>query len=99
MRLRWTRPALAHIAEISAYIRRDSPAAARRVMEQIRQDAEHLRLHPLFGRAGRIDGTRELVVSRFPYIIAYRLPNADTVEILAIIHDAREWPKGLDPAR
>jgi toxin ParE1/3/4 len=70
VRLRWTRPALAHIAEISAYIRRDSPVAARRVVEQIRRDAEHLRHHPLFGRTGRIDGTRELVVSRFPYIIA-----------------------------
>lgn len=99
MRLRWTRPALAHIAEISAHIRSDSPAAARRAVEQIRRDAEHLRRHPLFGRAGRIEGTRELVVSRFPYIIAYRLPDADTVEILAIIHDAREWPKGFDPTR
>lgn len=68
-------------------------------MEQIRRDAEHLRHHPLFGRTGRIDGTRELVVSRFPYIIAYRLPDADTVEILAIIHDARDWPKEFDSKR
>ncbi|MDP2809068.1 MAG: type II toxin-antitoxin system RelE/ParE family toxin [Rhodocyclaceae bacterium] len=92
MHLRWTHPALAHIAEISAHIRKDNPAAARRVVEQIRRDAEHLYQHPLFGRAGRIEGTRELVVSKFPYIIAYRLA-ADTAEILAVIHDAREWPK------
>jgi len=55
MRLCWTRPALTHIAEISAYIREDNPAAARRVVDRIRQDAKHLSMHPLFGRKGRIE--------------------------------------------
>lgn len=72
MRLRWTRPALAHIVEIYTYIRKDNPAAARRVVDRIRRDAKHLCMHPQFGRKGRIEGTRELVISRYPYIIVYR---------------------------
>ena len=97
MRLRWTRPALAHIAEISAYIRKDNPAAARRVVDQIRRDAKHLTLHPLLGRKGRIEETRELVISRYPYIIVYRTAD-QAVEILAVIHAARDWPQSLPVA-
>jgi len=97
MRLRWTHPALAHIAEISAYIREDNPTAARRVVDRIRQDAKHLSMHPLFGRKGRIEGTRELVMSRFPYIIVYRTAD-EAIEILAVIHSARNWPQSLPAA-
>jgi len=28
--------------------------------------------HPAMGRPGRIAGTRELVIVRYPYIVAYR---------------------------
>jgi plasmid stabilization system protein ParE len=42
------------------------------------------------GRPGRISGTRELVLTAFPYIIAYRV--TDRIEILAMMHGARRWP-------
>lgn len=43
------------------------------------------------GRAGRVAGTRELVVADTPYIIPYRV-RGDAVEILRVFHAARKWP-------
>jgi plasmid stabilization system protein ParE len=43
------------------------------------------------GRPGRVEGTRELVVPRTPYIIPYTVIG-DRVMILSIIHSARQWP-------
>jgi toxin ParE1/3/4 len=47
--------------------------------------------HPHMGRAGRIKGTRELVVSGTPYVIAYRV-EPDAVVILRLLHGAQRWP-------
>jgi len=43
------------------------------VDERIAQQLEVLTDHPEFGRPGRVDGTRELVISRTPYLVAYRI--------------------------
>lgn len=94
MRIRWTPPALAQIAEIHQYIAADNPQAARRVVAQIRKDATLLSAQPGVGRAGRVPGTRELVVSRYPFIIAYRV-DRNEIPILAVIHSARRWPELL----
>ena len=47
---------------------------------------------PSMGRPGRIAGTRELVVTRFPYILPYRV-RGSTIEILRVFHTARKWPQ------
>ena len=49
---------------------------------------------PEMGRAGRIPGTRELVIPRLPYILVYRLTTS-TVDILTILHASQRWPKEL----
>jgi len=46
------------------------------------------------GRPGRIEGTRELVVSGTPYIAAYRIVG-DTVRVLRVLHGAQQWPETL----
>jgi len=94
MKLRWTNPALRDLTEIHAYIAEHDPAAALRTARLLRAQAEGLTAHPLMGRAGRIDGTRELVVAGLPFIIAYRVGTA-FVDILAIRHGACEWPERI----
>lgn len=50
---------------------------------------------PLLGRAGRVSGTRELVVPGLPYVVVYLLEGDDldgVVAILRIIHGAMRWP-------
>ncbi len=90
----WTLPAVEHLKEIRAHISLDSPAAASRVVKAIREQVKPLAEHPQIGRRGIIDGTRELVISRLPYLVVYQLQD-DTVTVLAVVHTARNWPELL----
>jgi len=49
---------------------------------------------PERGRAGRVAGTRELIITGTPFIVAYHLDH-DEVQVLAILHRARIWPSFL----
>lgn len=94
MRLRWTPLAERDLDEIAAYIGQDSPAAAARVVLELIEQAETLAGYPAIGRAGRVLGSRELVVGHLPYIIAYRVRGKD-LEILRVLHTSRAWPERL----
>lgn len=94
MALRWHRQALEDLRGIHDYLAHKSPTAAGRVVATIRKQADILREHPAIGRPGRLEGTKELVVSRYPYIVAYRVNGAD-VEILLVVHTSRRWPEQL----
>jgi toxin ParE1/3/4 len=76
------------------YIEADSPQAAIAMDERIREQVELLVRFPQSGRKGRVEGTRELVISRTPYIVAYRI-GGDTVGILRVLHGARRWPDDM----
>lgn len=93
-RIVWLKEALGDLRGIGDYIARESPGAARRVVRTIQNDVNLLREHPAIGRPGRLAGTRELVVSRYPYIVAYR-ELAAVVQILAVVHTSRRWPEQM----
>ncbi|TDR89761.1 type II toxin-antitoxin system RelE/ParE family toxin [Enterovirga rhinocerotis] len=88
----WLASAAADLDRILDHIERDSPQGARRVAMAIRKGANTL-LHeqPLAGRMGRVEGTRELVISSTPYILVYRL-RKERVEVLRIMHGNQKWP-------
>ena len=91
MRVRWTVPALINLDSIQDYIAERNPAAASRLVNDILDRTDTLLSdNPEMGRPGRIAGTRELVLPGTSYVVAYRLREA--VEILAVMHGAREWP-------
>jgi toxin ParE1/3/4 len=94
MRVKWLRRALTHLDEEAAYIAQDSPKAAAEFVEHLLASAALLADHPHLGRPGRIPGTREWVVTRFSYILPYRV-RGETVEILRVFHTARKWPQGF----
>jgi toxin ParE1/3/4 len=91
MHLEWSVLAWADRKSIFDYIERDSPQAAVAVDDRIEKRATGLVQFPQMGRPGRIDGTRELVINRTPYILAYRILG-DTVRILRVLHGAQQWP-------
>jgi len=95
MRVRWTRRALREQDQAFEWIVAENPAAAREVIDRIYAATRLLAEQPRMGRPGRISGTRELVVSRTPYIVVYRV-GAESVDILAVIHHARDWPPAVD---
>jgi toxin ParE1/3/4 len=91
VRIRWLDDAVSDLIEIRKYIAEDKPQTANKVAALIRQSVEPLTKHPDLGRPGRIEGTRELVLTALPYIIPYRVKN-DNIEILRVLHGARKWP-------
>lgn len=95
MKVRWTRAARDDLIQIQDYIAQDNPYAAFRVVKTIRERAGKLAEHPRSGRLGRVDGTRELVISDTPYLIAYRI-QGEWVDILAVLHGSRRWPESFN---
>lgn len=94
MRLEWSAYAIEDRVAIFEYIEADNPRAAVTVDDRIRRQVEQLIRHPESGRIGRVEGTRELVIDRTPYITAYRVAG-DTVRILRVLHGAQQWPDAL----
>ncbi|MGH2409149.1 MAG: type II toxin-antitoxin system RelE/ParE family toxin [Chloroflexota bacterium] len=95
MKIRWLRHARRQLDEAGEYSARDNPKAAERMVRRIRLAVENLADFPMMGRAGRVIGTRELVVPETPYIVAYRV-REQVVEVLAVHHGARRWPESFD---
>lgn len=91
MKVRYTRQALSDLVEVYESIAADNPLAAGRVIAEIEAETNRLAEYPQLGRAGRVEETRELVIARFPYVVAYRIDAAE-VQVLSIIHSARDWP-------
>ena len=91
MHIRWTPIALDDFKIISRRIEQErNLATANRVCRGIYDDIQILRRHPLSGRPGLEEGTRELVIPQSPYIVAYRLMQSEAVQILRIWHGAQE---------
>lgn len=95
MRLVWSDRAVAHLEAAFAHIAEDDPVAAGRVIQRVVSlCARLLTDHAEIGRPGRVDGTRELVISKTPYIVAYAV-DGEAVTILAVLHGARSWPSAF----
>jgi len=71
----------------------DPLAAAEAVLKIIRA-VSLLKDQPGLGRAGRVPGTKELVVPNTHYIIPYRVKD-NSLQILRVYHTSRIWPHRL----
>lgn len=92
MKIRWTLLAVAHLESAHDFVVAERPAAAGKMMDRILSAIEALERHPDLGRPGRVSGTRELVITGTPLIVAYRL-RRNEIQVLAILHGARKWPE------
>ena len=88
MRIRWTLRAGRDLENIEAYISQDSPRAAIKVILDVITAVERLRDVPALVRAGRVVGTRELVISGKPYVVPYRIKE-NVVEVLRVFHTSQ----------
>jgi toxin ParE1/3/4 len=82
--------ALADRDAIMSYIAQDNPAAAIELDLEFEAKAENARLRPKLYKAGRVNGTHEIVV-RPNYVMVYRV-FGDVVEVLRMLHAAQQWP-------
>lgn len=93
MRIRWSPGSAEDLEQIFNYIRTDNARAAQRVTQTIYDRADALAMDPYLGRRGRVEGTRELPLPPLPFIIVYRvLEQADTIEIVNVVHGGQRWP-------
>ena len=93
MKVRYAAPALRHLDQIHSFIAADNPAAASRILSDIRKSVTLLQIAPNAGRRGEAPLTREWVVRQRPYVIVYRIEAADDLlTVLGIYHTARQRP-------
>ena len=92
MRIVWTEDAVADLTEARDYIALDKPDAARRQVQLVLKAVKNLKDMPFMGKPGRRVETRELGVHKTPYIIVYRVKNAD-IQIVRILHFRQHWPR------
>jgi toxin ParE1/3/4 len=91
VRIRWTLAAAADLEHIKDYLTEHYPHLAQSTVLELYETVRSLNASTLRGRMGRETGTRELVLTRLPYIVAYRLKEQD-VEVLHIYHTAQWRP-------
>ena len=89
----WLRSALANVIKIHQYyVDEGVPDQARRISAKIRSSVLQLKEFPALGRPGRVSGTHEIVVTKTPYLVVYRI-HADQIQILRVLHSSQKWPK------
>ena len=76
------------------YIEAESPQNAVIVDECMQHQVEILSNFPECGRLGRVEGTRELVIDRTPFVVVYRIEH-NYIRILRVLHGAQQWPPEL----
>ena len=92
MNIEWSEEALIDLVSIQAFIAKENPSAAKKMVLAILASVEiNLPDNPHIGRPGRVNGTRELVITHTPYIVPYRV-KASTIQVLRVYHGARRWP-------
>jgi toxin ParE1/3/4 len=91
MKILWSPEAAVDFAAIVEFIHKQNPSAANRVANTVYESVSSLESFANRGRLGRVDGTRELVLSPLPFIVVYRVKR-DGVEIARVLHGSQRWP-------
>jgi len=89
--LQWLPKALANRNAQIAYIAQDNPLAAITQGDLIKTQVDQLIEQPGLGRIGRKRGTRELVISKTPFVVIFRI-KAKRIEIIRLLHSSQQYP-------
>jgi len=92
--LEWRQAAGDDLLAIVDYISDNNPAAAQALKDEIESKVSRLPDHPKLYRAGRVAGTREMIVHR-NYLVIYAEAK-DVISILRVLHGAQQWPPERD---
>ncbi|MGC2209532.1 MAG: type II toxin-antitoxin system RelE/ParE family toxin [Candidatus Korobacteraceae bacterium] len=91
--IEWTEQAARQLDQAHDFIAlSNSEEVASRIALQIVASVQQLATFPMSGRAGRVAGTRELVIAHTPFIVAYTVKKARIVA-LAVYHGAQRRPE------
>jgi len=89
--IKFTQSAIKDLEAIREYIYENNKKAARTVVLHIIGQIETvIAANPGAGRAGRVFGTRELIITKYPYIVPYQV-RENTIYILRVLHTSKKW--------
>jgi len=91
VKVQWLPRAVRDLHDQLDWIAVQDPWAAISVGDSIHAAVGRLAGYPTLARAGRVEGTRELVVIGTPDVVVYRIDPAAVV-VLRVLHGARRWP-------
>ncbi len=90
-KVKFSASSLKDLKSIQEYICENNREAAKEVVAHIIEKIETVIVpNPSAGRAGRVLRTRELVISKYPYIVPYQV-REDVIYILRVLHTSRKW--------
>lgn len=88
MRIRWPPAAVADLQNISDYLKEHHPKYRQPTLRKLYQKIRALKDAPYIGRAGRVEGTRELLFRPVPYIAVYQVTE-HAIEIWRVYHTSQ----------
>ena len=93
MKVRFTRTAQRDLAQIHAYISKDSPVIASRFVARLIERSRKLADNPVEGRPTDEPDARVIIAPRLRYLIFYSIV-ADEIHVNHIRHTSRRRPSG-----
>ena len=87
MKVEWRREASRDLQTAFAYLFENGPSAAYRFLETVEEAIDLIGRFPHAGRMAENGETRELVLSRYAFILAYAIAN-ERIVILRVFHAA-----------
>lgn len=90
MKTRWLRRVRGQFEDIQRTTRREWPGTLIKLVDMIEAAVERAARFPGSGRAGRVKGTRELVLTRVPFTVVYVVKDGVLV-VVGLFHHAQEW--------
>ena len=86
----WLPKAIKNRHNLIDHVAEENLRAAIEHDERIDKQIEQLLANPEIGRTGRRKGTRELVISRTPFVVVYRI-KAKRIMIVRVLHTSQAW--------
>jgi toxin ParE1/3/4 len=92
VKIRIAPTASAHLQAAFQYLDGISTKVAAEQMKRIFDGIDQLKRFPESGPTGRVEGTRELVIPRTPFVVVYSI-DKDVINIVAVLHGSQRWPQ------
>ncbi|MDF4275702.1 type II toxin-antitoxin system RelE/ParE family toxin [Vibrio parahaemolyticus] len=92
MQIKWLKKALVNLEQSAEYLHEYNPRSSREFVQEVYDLTNLLKTNPAMGRTGRVFGTRELILNKYPYLIPYRIKD-NCIEILRVFPTRMSQPE------
>ena len=88
----WSQSAYADLKKVAAFfMEQGNPEMGRQAIVYIGLAAERLTQFPLAGRKGRVEGTREILMPKLPYLMVYAFGKCNKIKVVRVLATDGPW--------